>query len=112
MPARNRAREAAKASQGRQVKKGEKSKTAGKKKKRSGSRSNTRPPTSKPDPSAVDDAEIRYVMPSDATKTYLCPGCNRDIPPGLGHMVAVPPDAPDLRRHWHRGCWNNRHTRF
>jgi hypothetical protein len=22
--------------------------------------------------------------------------------------VVVPTDAPDLRRHWHRGCWDNR----
>ena len=35
----------------------------------------------------------------------------RDIPPGQGHMVAVPADSPDLRRHWHRGCWVNRHDR-
>lgn len=65
----------------------------------------------RPDPSDTEDAEVRYVQPYQATKTYLCPGCNRDIPPGLGHMVVVPPEAPDLRRHWHRGCWTNRHRR-
>jgi hypothetical protein len=70
-----------------------------------------RRPKSSPDPSAVDDAETRFVQPYEATKTYLCPGCNRDIPPGTGHLVAVPPDAPDLRRHWHRGCWVNRSRR-
>lgn len=63
------------------------------------------------DPSDTEDADVRYVQPYQATKTYLCPGCNRDIPPGLGHMVVVPPEAPDLRRHWHRGCWTNRKTR-
>jgi hypothetical protein len=26
-------------------------------------------------------------------------------------MVAVPIEAPDLRRHWHRACWTNRHRR-
>ena len=26
-------------------------------------------------------------------------------------LVAVPLDAPDLRRHWHRGCWDHRLTR-
>ncbi len=52
------------------------------------------------------------MQPYQATKSYLCPGCNRDIPPGQGHMVAVPVDAPDLRRHWHRGCWNNRRNRY
>jgi len=65
----------------------------------------------RPDPSDTDDAEVRFVQPYQATKAYLCPGCNRDIPEGMGHMVAVPPDAPDLRRHWHRGCWANRQSR-
>jgi len=60
------------------------------------------------DPSASPDAETRFLQPYQATKTYLCPGCNRDIPPGMGHIVAVPPEDPGLRRHWHRGCWNNR----
>ncbi len=55
--------------------------------------------------------EVRRVQPYQASKTYLCPGCNRDLPPGLGHMVAVPLDAPDLRRHWHYGCWQARHRR-
>ncbi len=55
--------------------------------------------------------EVRRVQPYEATKTYMCPGCNRDIRPGEGHLVAVPIDAPDLRRHWHRGCWTNRATR-
>ena len=63
------------------------------------------------DPSDTGASEIRYVQPYEATKSYLCPGCNREIPPGTGHMVAVPPDDPDLRRHWHRGCWNNRASR-
>lgn len=62
------------------------------------------------DPSAAEDAEARFIQPYQATKTYLCPGCNQTIPVGLGHMVAVPPEEPDLRRHWHRGCWNNRHN--
>jgi hypothetical protein len=64
------------------------------------------------DPSDTDDAEVRFIQPYEAVKVYLCPGCNRDIPVGMGHMVAIPPDAPDLRRHWHRGCWNNRDSRF
>ncbi len=62
------------------------------------------------DPSAGDHVETRFVQPYDAVKTYRCPGCNRDIPAGQGHIVAVPPEAPDLRRHWHRGCWANRHN--
>ncbi len=51
------------------------------------------------------------IQPYQATKTYLCPGCNRDITPGTGHIVAVPPEAVDLRRHWHKGCWTGRSTR-
>ena len=46
---------------------------------------------------------MRRIQPYQATKTYLCPGCNRDITAGTGHVVAVPVDAPDLRRHWHGG---------
>ncbi|MEL7206888.1 MAG: hypothetical protein AAGK32_01405 [Actinomycetota bacterium] len=57
------------------------------------------------------DVEVRRVQPYEARKTYHCPGCNQDIRPGTGHVVAVPPTAPDLRRHWHRGCWSNRSNR-
>jgi hypothetical protein len=60
---------------------------------------------------AGDDAEVRFIQPYQARKTYLCPGCNQDIRPGTGHLVVVPRDAPDLRRHWHRGCWVNRDRR-
>lgn len=54
---------------------------------------------------------VRRVQPYEAHKTYVCPGCNRDIPRGTGHVVAVPADAPDLRRHWHRPCWERRDRR-
>ena len=57
------------------------------------------------------DIEVRFVQPYQATQSYRCPGCHGPIPEGMGHMVAVPTVAPDLRRHWHRGCWTNRHTR-
>lgn len=43
--------------------------------------------------------------PYQAVKWYVCPGCNQDIPPATGHYVVVPVGAPDLRRHWHRACW-------
>jgi hypothetical protein len=55
--------------------------------------------------------EVRRVQPYEATKAYVCPGCYQTIPKGMGHMVAVPVDAPDLRRHWHKGCWANRGRR-
>lgn len=57
----------------------------------------------------ADDLEVRSVQPYQATKAYLCPGCNGPISPGTGHVVVVPPEAPDLRRHWHHPCWANRH---
>jgi hypothetical protein len=28
------------------------------------------------------------------------------ILPGTFHVVVVPDDEPDLRRHWHHGCWH------
>ena len=52
------------------------------------------------------DVEVRRVQPYEATKAYVCPGCHRPISPGTGHYVAVPADAPDLRRHWHKACWD------
>ena len=63
------------------------------------------------DPWADDEVDVLRVQPYEAVKVYLCPGCNQDIPPGLGHLVAVPKAAPDLRRHWHRACWANRGRR-
>lgn len=59
-------------------------------------------------PDDADDLEVRRVQPYQATKEYRCPGCNHTIPPGTGHVVVVPVDAPDLRRHWHAACWANR----
>ena len=56
-------------------------------------------------PSWLDDVEVRFLQPYQATKAYRCPSCHRDIPDGTGHYVVVPREAPDLRRHWHRGCW-------
>ncbi|MBY8888674.1 ATP/GTP-binding protein [Streptomyces sp. PTM05] len=47
-----------------------------------------------------------------AGKTYRCPGCDQEIPPGVGHVVAWPEHAGvDDRRHWHRACWNARERR-
>ncbi len=48
---------------------------------------------------------VTVVQPYAARKPYLCPGCEQTIEVGLGHLVVIPEDAPDLRRHWHRGCW-------
>ncbi|HET9690123.1 MAG TPA: hypothetical protein VFP61_03150 [Acidimicrobiales bacterium] len=58
-----------------------------------------------------DGVEVRHVHPFRAIKTYLCPGCEQEIPAGIGHVVVVPVGAADLRRHWHRSCWERRRTR-
>lgn len=48
---------------------------------------------------------IRPIQPYQARKRYVCPGCSAGIESGIGHLVVIPEHAPDLRRHWHRGCW-------
>lgn len=48
---------------------------------------------------------VRHVQPASATKPYVCPGCEGVIAEGRFHLVVVPDDEPDLRRHWHHGCW-------
>jgi hypothetical protein len=60
------------------------------------------------DPEHLGELEVRFLHPFQATKRYRCPGCNHDIEPGTGHVVVVPVEAPDLRRHWHRPCWERR----
>jgi hypothetical protein len=60
---------------------------------------------------AHDDVEVRRIHAYQATKAYLCPGCNQEIAEGVGHVVVVPLDAPDLRRHWHHACWRHRRSR-
>jgi hypothetical protein len=57
------------------------------------------------------EVEVRAIQPYQAAKVYRCPGCGRDIPVGTGHLVVVPVEAPDLRRHWHRACWTQRSRR-
>jgi len=61
--------------------------------------------------SVEDDVEVRAVQPYEATKRYLCPGCNGDINAGEGHLVVVPTAHPEDRRHWHKPCWQHRHRR-
>ena len=53
----------------------------------------------------VDPEFVTLVQPYQARKNYLCPGCELTIEAGTGHVVVVPELTPDLRRHWHRGCW-------
>jgi hypothetical protein len=57
------------------------------------------------DPDLGVEVEVRVVQPYRAVKPYRCPGCGHAIRPGTGHFVVVPLETPELRRHWHRPCW-------
>jgi hypothetical protein len=62
------------------------------------------------------DWMVRPVPGAASTKTYRCPGCDQEIPPGTAHLVAWPAhtSGPADRRHWHNPCWQRRlqrHTR-
>jgi hypothetical protein len=54
---------------------------------------------------AIGDEVVHPIQPYQARKPYACPGCETVIAPGVGHLVVIPEQTPDLRRHWHRGCW-------
>ena len=51
------------------------------------------------------DEIVTPVQPYAARKRYTCPGCNGFIEVGVFHLVVIPEHTPDLRRHWHHGCW-------
>ena len=51
------------------------------------------------------DEIVTPVQPYAARKRYSCPGCNGPIEVGVFHLVVIPEHEPDLRRHWHHGCW-------
>ncbi|THV41972.1 hypothetical protein [Glycomyces buryatensis] len=75
------------------------------------------PPTrSAQDSNLVDGPDGRYqtraIPGAGAAKTYRCPGCDLEIPPGTPHVVAWADEGDgDDRRHWHKGCWNARDRR-
>ena len=50
----------------------------------------------------VPGYDVRAVL---GDKAYRCPGCDHEIRRGLPHLVVVPEDTPDERRHWHEHCW-------
>ena len=58
-----------------------------------------------------EDVDVQRVQPYKALKDYICPGCLGVIRRGEGHLVVIPKEAPDLRRHWHHACWEHRHRR-
>ena len=59
------------------------------------------------------DWVVRMVPGAAAVKSYRCPGCDQEIPPGVAHLVAWPSQVPgpSERRHWHRPCWRHRMRR-
>jgi hypothetical protein len=61
---------------------------------------------------AFDENTVHPIQPYQARKSYVCPGCENNIEVGVGHLVVVPEDATDLRRHWHRGCWYKERRRL
>ena len=69
------------------------------------------PPSSSQASGFGDEVEVRAVQPYQARKAYVCPGCNQHIPLGVAHVVVVPVGEEDLRRHWHRPCWERRLVR-
>ena len=62
-------------------------------------------------PERLGELEVRFLPSYQSSKDYTCPSCNRPIPARTAHYVVVPVEAPDLRRHWHRGCWDGRARR-
>ena len=55
---------------------------------------------------------VQPVSPASALKSYVCPGCGLEVPPGQPHTVAwradgIMGEANDVseRRHWHTHCW-------
>lgn len=55
---------------------------------------------------------VRQLAGGTGGKHYRCPGCDQEIPPGVGHLVAWPEHGGvEDRRHWHTACWNARDRR-
>ena len=50
----------------------------------------------------VEGVEVRTVA---GQKVYRCPGCDHEIRAGVQHLVVVPTDDAEARRHWHTECW-------
>lgn len=60
----------------------------------------------------LPEVNVTPVQPYQARKEYICPGCDNTIPVGTFHLVVVPLDEPDMRRHWHHGCWHKEQRRL
>jgi hypothetical protein len=56
---------------------------------------------------------VRAIPGGGSEKTYRCPGCDHEIPPGVAHVVSWPVEGSlGDRRHWHTPCWRARDRRF
>ena len=55
-----------------------------------------------PEWAQTDEEEVRI---AHGQKIYRCPGCDHEISGGKQHLVVVPRDAAEDRRHWHTECW-------
>ncbi|MDR1768491.1 MAG: hypothetical protein LBR32_08710 [Propionibacteriaceae bacterium] len=58
---------------------------------------------------------VNSVPEGHSHKTYRCPGCDHEVPPGAAHLVVWPVEpgvgsssAVAERRHWHTSCWRRR----
>ncbi|MEW6059428.1 MAG: hypothetical protein AB1551_04685 [Actinomycetota bacterium] len=60
------------------------------------------PQSDAPSWALVPGCDVRRVS---GDKPYRCPGCDHVVRPGLWHLVVVPEDDPEARRHWHEACW-------
>ncbi len=61
-----------------------------------------RPRSAAPSWAALPGHDVRQVS---GEKEYRCPGCDHLVRAGTLHLVVVPNETPDERRHWHLECW-------
>ncbi len=62
-----------------------------------------------PDWAQTPGYTVRQVI--EGQKEYRCPGCDQEVRAGTAHLVVMPDDQPDLRRHWHTPCWQREQRR-
>jgi len=61
-----------------------------------------RPSSDAPGWARAPGLEVRSVS---SDKVYRCPGCDHEVRARTQHVVVIPPDTPERRRHWHEVCW-------
>jgi hypothetical protein len=61
-----------------------------------------RPRSAAPAWAELPGYDVRHV---GGEKEYRCPGCDHLVRAGIWHLVVIPLDAPEERRHWHTECW-------